>query len=335
MSTTLVELYHSPDILSHVFSFLPLESIAMMERSCKHFATLLRADYIDKTIYYHYICQLFKLDPSIMMKDDDTSLLHMFDQFLQEENCRELLIEFFRAPFIGNRVENNDPINSYSNKGGVIDFSIYVPCKLLRGLLSHCKYDLDENIKRTLHKFLLFAGVSYWTLEVDSKFQLAKLNSNEVFTFRKNPYSSNSFPFTQYSMGKGLIMLLNNNFKEIDPEFSLAISLSGPEDSVILYNELIRNAEPPEMWDDIFSQCSNPPYSMQPANEEIQALTSQLYNDHDGSCEHYCWNDFLLEDYSSWSSYWLAGAEWWGCYSLTTYDYSKQQFVIATASTTD
>ncbi|EFC45838.1 predicted protein [Naegleria gruberi] len=136
-------------------------------------------------------------------------------------------------------------------------------------------------------------------------------------------------------MGKGLVMMFND-FKEIESTHSIAISASGIEDSVAFYSEILRNAKPNEMWSDIFAKCSNPPYGLRiNTTEDIANLITEYYNDHDGSCENYCWDEYLLEGNSSWSLYWLSGAEWWGCYSLTSYDFTKERFVVATASTTD
>ncbi|EFC45837.1 Hypothetical protein NAEGRDRAFT_66297 [Naegleria gruberi] len=128
--SSLSDVYHSPDILSHVFSFLPLPSIAIMERSSKYFAEMLRADYFDKTIYNDTICKLFKIDARFMREEMP---LHNFNQFLRGENCRELLKEFYQAPFIGGyQYVDFASMDSYSDKGGVIDFSLYSPCKLLK-----------------------------------------------------------------------------------------------------------------------------------------------------------------------------------------------------------
>ena len=329
--SSFIDIYHSPDILSHVFSFLPLPSIAMVERSSKYFVEMLRADYFDKTIYHNTICKLFKID---IMREEMSSL--NFNQFLRGENCRELLKEFYQAPFIG-KYEYADfaSIDSYSNKGGVIDFSLYSPCKLLKGVLKHFRLDLDEDVKRTLHKFVLISAVSFWELDEKSKFQIGIPQKELLFKFNDRDYSSDSFPFTQYSIGKGLVMMFNN-FKEIESNYSIAISESGKKDSVIFYAEILRNAKPNEMWSDIFAKCSDPPYGIRGnATEDVAKLITEFYNDHDGSCEHYCWDDCLLEGYGSWSAYWLSGAEWWGCYSLTSYDFIKERFVVAIASTSD
>ena len=92
--------------------------------------------------------------------------------------------EFYLAPFIG-KYEYADfaRIDSCSNKGGEIDFSFYSPCKLLQGVLKHFRLDLDEDIKRTLHKFVLISAVSFWDLDVKSKFQIGIPNKELIFYF--------------------------------------------------------------------------------------------------------------------------------------------------------
>ena len=75
--SSLSDVYHSPDIT------LPLPSIAIMERSSKYFAEMLRADYFDKTIYNDTICKLFKIDARVMREEMS---LHNFNQCLRGEN---------------------------------------------------------------------------------------------------------------------------------------------------------------------------------------------------------------------------------------------------------
>ncbi|EFC37099.1 predicted protein [Naegleria gruberi] len=239
----------------------------------------------------------------------------------------------------------HEDYTKYSEKGGVVGISLYSPCELLKKLLKfyHCNNEkgiVKENLIISLHKFMLMKHVcsqlgnpyNYY----DASQVLILLSKSEVSFDWKSTivYKISDFRHSKrMNIGNAFLSMLNN-FKQLTSNRKLPkyVSLSFNNEIVISFNETLQNAEPEEGWENIFKDCSSPPYGMQDASKETQNLIEYLYGN---NSEHYSWNHYLQNGDETWSRYWCTGMEFWGCHAMTSYNYDKEVFIVASASTSD
>ena len=211
--------YHSIQQLNHQALlnicqyFVDLSSLYSFRLSCKYIHEEI-SNNIEEEFYKFYI-------QHTLSKFHFSKITSLFDEEedrtfgIELKNCRKLLQDFLREPFINVQYDENDSdFKRYLGLGGVVRVSMFKPCELLQILMRNLHIKECEKIHKVpFHKYLLISslfpvldchGIQIRMDNSDGEWNQAYSNSNNC-----NSEIENEIAELKVSPGKLLLWMCN------------------------------------------------------------------------------------------------------------------------------
>ncbi|EFC43949.1 predicted protein [Naegleria gruberi] len=351
--------YHSIQQLNHQALlnicqyFVDLSSLYSFRLSCKYIHEEI-SNNIEEEFYKFYI-------QHTLSKFHFSKITSLFDEEedrtfgIELKNCRKLLQDFLREPFINVQYDENDSdFKRYLGLGGVVRVSMFKPCELLQILMRNLhikecekihKVPFHNEIENEIAELKVSPGkLLLWMCNrpVHPNDELEG-SSDEEEIYIDGEYESSSSDDEEYAYVETIENIKYNPPCEIS--FKLKDAKWNPYGEKSLKYHLISNKPHEERVEDykmcdIFTFCSRPPSSnyVRKGHEKnfelaVKKLRSNLFNNFE-NIYTLDWSGTISRN-RCWSIFWQKGLEWWGCFAFTLYNIEKGVFIVTLASESD